>query len=293
MLVDGAPRLLPAGTVLYRISILAMTTQILNDEAREFTARAILVGQRIDLRALGSTQRLGGGPLAVSVRGGGAAILFRYGALVLFDVQPLEEDEFLRQLEPRVQAQAGEREVEQITVRIDPESKEVLEGNRVILKDTGTERLEIVADILSKSVVLARYESSVAQTFDRIEPFAAELTKEKAGSRMARELLSHLGSALLIEQQMVGRVQIDDTPEILWDRPDLERLFARLRDEFEIIERFTALNRKLELISRTVETALGLIQARRSLRVEWYIVILIVFEIMLTLYQMFWLGTRH
>ena len=32
---------------------------------------------------------------------------------------------------------------------------------------------------------------------------------------MARELLSHLGSALLIEQQMVGRVQIDDTPEIL------------------------------------------------------------------------------
>jgi uncharacterized Rmd1/YagE family protein len=91
----------------------------------------------------------------------------------------------------------------------------------------------------------------------------------------------------LIEQQMVGRVQIDDTPELLWDRPDLERLFARLRDEFEILERFTALNRKLELISRTVETALGLVQARRSLRVEWYIVLLIVFEIMLTLYQMF------
>jgi len=270
-----------------------MTTQLLSPEARELTGRALLVGQRIDLRALGSTARLGGGPLAVSVRGGGAAILFRYGAVVFFDVQPLEQDEFLRQLQPRVQSPATEQEFEQITVRVDPESKEVLEGNTVILKDTGAERLEIVADILSKSVVLARYESSVGQTFDRIEPFAAELTKERTGSRMARELLSHLGSALLIEQQMVGRVQIDDTPEILWDRPDLERLFARLRDEFEILERFTALNRKLELISRTVETLLGLIQARRSLRVEWYIVILIVFEILLTLYQMFWLGSRH
>jgi required for meiotic nuclear division protein 1 len=256
-----------------------MTTQLLSPEAREFTARALLVGQRIDLRALGSTARLGGGPLAVSVRGGGAAVIFRYGAVVFFDVQPL--------------GPATEPEVEQITVRVDPDSKEVLEGNTVILKDTGAERLEIVADILSKSVVLARYESSVGQTFDRIEPFAAELTKERTGSRMARELLAHLGSALLIEQQMVGRVQIDDTPEILWDRPDLERLFARLRDEFEILERFTALNRKLELISRTVETLLGLIQARRSLRVEWYIVILIVFEILLTLYQMFWLGVRH
>ena len=28
-----------------------MTTQLLSPEAREFTARAILVGQRIDLRA--------------------------------------------------------------------------------------------------------------------------------------------------------------------------------------------------------------------------------------------------
>jgi len=267
-----------------------MSTPLISSEAREFTARALLIGQRIDLRALGSTQRLAGGPLAVSVRGGGAAFLFRYGAVVLFDVQPLEQDEFIRQLQPRVQGATQEPEIEQIIVRLDPEAKEVLEGSTVILKDAVTERLEIVADILSKSVVLARYETTVSQTFDRIEPFAAELTKEGTGSRMARELLAHLGSALLIEHQMVGRVQIDDTPELLWDRPDLERLFARLREEFEILERFTALNRKLELVSRTAETALGLIQDRRSYRVEWYIVILIVFEILLTLYQLFWLG---
>jgi len=270
-----------------------MTKPLISAQTREFVARALLVGQRIDLRALGSTQRLGGGPLAVSVRGGGAAFLFRHGAVVLFDVQPLEQDEFLRQLQPRVQGPAAEPEVEQIELKIDPEAKEVLEGACVILKDTNPERLEIVADVLSKSVVLARYESTVAQTFDRIEPFAAELTKERTGSKMATELLSHLGSALLIEHQMVGRVQIDDTPELLWDRPDLERLFARLRDEFEIIERYTALNRKVELVSRTVETILGLMQARRSLRVEWYVVILIVFEILLTLYQLFWLGRGH
>ena len=258
----------------------------------EFTARALLVGQRIDLRALGSTQRLGGGPLAIPVRGGGVAILFRYGAVVLFDVQPLEQDEFLRQLRPRVEAPAAEPEVEQVTIRIDPEAKELLEGTTVLIKDPSTERLEIVADVLGKSVVLSRYESTIAQTFDRIEPFAAELSSERTGGRWARELIAHLGSALLIEQQMVGRVQIDDTPEILWDRPDLERLFARLRDEFEILERFTALNRKLELVSRTVETALGLLQSRRSLRVEWYVVILIVFEILLTLYQLIFLGTH-
>src|SRR5687767_11208771 len=107
-----------------------MTKPLLNVDSREFSARALLVGQRIDLRALGSgqlamAQRLGGGPLAVSVRGGGAAFLFRYGAVVLFDVQPLEQDEFLRQLKPRVENPAAEPEVEQVAIRIDAESKEV------------------------------------------------------------------------------------------------------------------------------------------------------------------------
>ena len=74
----------------------------------------------------------------MTLRGGGAAVIFRYGAVVLFDVQPLEQDEFLRQLEPRIQTAAAEREAEEITVRIDPDSKEVLEGNTVIVKDTGT-----------------------------------------------------------------------------------------------------------------------------------------------------------
>ena len=85
---------------------------------------------------------------------------------------------FCGSLSPEFKA-AAEPEAEQITVRIDPEAKEVLEGNTVILKDTGTERLEIVADILSKSVVLARYESTVAQTFDRIEPFAGRADQAK------------------------------------------------------------------------------------------------------------------
>ncbi|MBN2255575.1 MAG: RMD1 family protein, partial [Deltaproteobacteria bacterium] len=68
---------------------------------------------------------------------------------------------------------------------------------------------------------------------------------------------------------------------------DLERLYARLEDEYELRERHVALERKLELISKTAQTLLDMLQAKRTLRVEWYIVILILVEIMLTLYDMF------
>ena len=112
------------------------------------------------------------------------------------------------------------------------------------------------------------------------------------GARAARELLQNLGGALLAEHRVVAGTRVDDSPELLWDHPELERLWARLRDEFEIRERFAALHSKLNLISRTAETALELLQNRRALRVEWAIVGLIVFEIALTLVQ--WaLGVGH
>jgi uncharacterized Rmd1/YagE family protein len=60
----------------------------------------------------------------------------------------------------------------------------------------------------------------------------------------------------------------------------------RLADEYELRDRDRALDRKLEIISRTVETLLGLVQTRSSMRVEWYIVLLIVAELMLAAYSL-------
>jgi uncharacterized Rmd1/YagE family protein len=93
---------------------------------------------------------------------------------------------------------------------------------------------------------------------------------------------------LLIESRMVGRAQIGDKAELLWDHPELKGLNALLEDEFEIHERLAALDRKLELVARTERTIVDLISTRHSLRVEWYIVSLIVLEILLTIYQL-WL----
>ncbi len=63
-------------------------------------------------------------------------------------------------------------------------------------------------------------------------------------------------------------------------------LVIRLQNEYELKERHLDLERKLSLIAQTAETLLDILRNERSLRVEWYIVILIILEILLTLYQM-------
>jgi uncharacterized Rmd1/YagE family protein len=80
---------------------------------------------------------------------------------------------------------------------------------------------------------------------------------------------------------MTGRIEVSEKPELIWDYPEFERLYVRLEDEFELAERHAAIDRKLGLISKTAQTLLDLLHNRRSLRVEWYIVILIVVEIVI------------
>ena len=89
---------------------------------------------------------------------------------------------------------------------------------------------------------------------------------------------------LLTQHRMVGRVEVEEKPDVLWDHPELERLYARLEDEYELVERSRAMERKLALISETAGTLIELVHNQRSLRLEWYIIGLIGLELLLSLY---------
>jgi uncharacterized Rmd1/YagE family protein len=259
-------------------------------KSTEFAAQALFVGERIDVRGLESSDRLAVDPLVMRA-GDGLAVIFRCGAVVFFDVAPADVKSFLTRLQGRITQPYDGPEGETVRIRIDSEEREAMHDDTVFLHERSIPRLQIVADVLGKSVALAHYESRVAESFQRVEPVAVDLEQRGAGGRCVRELLRHIGGALRDELKMVGRVEVADKPDLTWDHPELERLFVRLEDEFEIRERHRVLERKLQLISHTAQTVLDLLQHRHSLRVEWYIVILIVVEIIIMLYEMLFRGT--
>jgi uncharacterized Rmd1/YagE family protein len=253
----------------------------------DFKARAVNVADRIDLRSWKAEDRLASNPLAVAVPGGGAAVLFRYGVVVFFDVTTEEEVAFLRQIAPLMAGVLAAPETEDVEVRVEARASEGMQGDRVILASDEIEKLQIVADVLSKSVLLAYYEAQLAGSFERIEPLARELDAHGHISGSARELSRHIGAMLLTGHTTVGRAAVGDKPDLLWEHPALEGFFNRLEDEFEIKERHATLGLKLDLIAHTAHTLVQLQEGRHMVRLELYIVILIVFEILLTLYDMF------
>ena len=248
---------------------------------------AMLLGERLDTRAFERNHPLGVAPLTVDVPGGGIAVLFRYGAVVLFGAPSAALDNFVASLKPLVTAAlpVPERDDARLLVRPEAEQPVDLAGN-IFLREKTTDRLQVVADILAKGLVLSHYETRIADIFDGIEPLAATLRETGRAGARSKELLRYIGDVLLMQQKMVGRVETGEKPELLWDHPELERLYMRLAEEYELRDRDRALDRKLDVISRTVETLLGLVQTRSSLRVEWYIVLLIVAELLLSTYPL-------
>jgi uncharacterized Rmd1/YagE family protein len=143
----------------------------------------------------------------------------------------------------------------------------------------------VIADALSKSVVLARDEREVSSVVEVVEPFARQLAEKGRAPEGRRAILKHIGNALLVQHRVSGRVAVADKPDVVWDRPVLDRLYTRLEDEYELKERAEALSRKLAVISDTAEVLTDMINTNRSLRLELIIVLLIMSEIVITAYQ--------
>lgn len=258
------------------------------------TARAILLGERLDTLGLERSDMLATTPLAFRIGEHGFVALFRYGVAVLAGLTPIEEDEILRGLRARVITPTEQREDETATIDISHDRDgQVPPGGPIYVVALTPERFLVIADVLAKSVSLARDEREVRNVFDIIEPVTSRLTTTGRTPGKRRELMRIIGRALMVQQRMAGRVAVDEKPDILWDAPIHERLFLRLEDEYELKERAGALTRKLEVIDESARAFTDLIDTERSLRLEWAIVLLIVFEVFFTLWQTFVLRLPH
>jgi len=243
------------------------------------------LGARIETRTLDG-ERVDPTAVGLSFGDGGRAVVFRFGSVVTFGGSEDERHTLLARIAPFVREPCELPETETAAIRLADASLEGVKEDTIVLRDGDTERLATVADVLAKSVALARYESAVAEGFGEIDSLARKLERTGRAPSRSRGLARRIGAALLMETQIVGRVEVEEKPELLWERPDLERLWELLVSEYELRERSRAMSRKLELAARATGTVLDLIQTRRALRVEILIVLLIVLEVVITLYEL-------
>lgn len=261
-----------------------MASEVAARLGNRFEVRAIHVGEFIDVKGIEPRLSLQL-PVIIEVAPSGYAVLLRHGAVVLFGIDPIQQERFLADLGKRVEDRYEKVETERAIVRVG--DADGAEPDAIIIKDVTIDRMQVIAEILGKSVILGRYESEIGDAFRKIEPLAVEMrdNPRKVAWKQS-QLVAQIGEAILAEHQLVGSAEIGEKPELLWENAELDRFYIRLEAEYEIRERHSALERKLAVVSGTARTMLELSQTKRSLHVEYYIVGLILFEIVLSIYEL-------
>ena len=263
--------------------------------AERITVRALVLGDRIDTAGLERTDTIATVPLAFHTGQKGFVALYRFGVAVLAGLSPLEEEDVVKRLAGRVGGARRDHEDEEsaiLEIAAETDDK-VPPGGPIVIKDLSEARFLVIADALAKSVALARDERRVNAVFDTIEPFAAELAANGKPPWRRRPMLKLIGQALLVQHRVSGRVAVEEKPDILWDRPDLERLYARLNDEYELDERAQTLKRKLDVIVETARALTDVIDADRTTRLEAIVIVLILAEVLISMFQILVVGSKH
>jgi uncharacterized Rmd1/YagE family protein len=256
---------------------------------REIRVRALQLGEHIDVKGLEREDAFSSVPLAFHTTGGGMAALFKSGAAVFFDMNPVDEEGMISSLSPRIVAPLDERETETVRLLVKPDEEEgVSSASGLQIKTADPDRLLLVAEALAMSVTLAYDERRIGLAFDRIDAVAQTLQQRRLPRSPQGSLLEQIGQAITLQQRLADRVDLDEKPDVLWDHPELERFWARLVDEYDLPQRGRAIARKLEVIRSTADTITDLMATRTSHRLEVYIIGLIAFEIGLSLYDHFW-----
>lgn len=247
-------------------------------ETPRLKVHALLLGDRLVADRSSNPDMVSSAPFCFR-KGEGYAVVFRYGALVLVGLAPAEEEAVLARYAQSPQPPIEEERVELVLA---PDQDEGLTADgRLQIRALTPAHVLVLADILAKSIALARYEREIAAVFDTIEPAAARLAVSGRIPSARKELLQLIGAALLAQHRVSGRIAFAEKPDALWDHPELERLYARLEDEYEIIERGTLLHGKVEVVASAAQTFTDMMDTARSVRLEVLIVVLILAELII------------
>lgn len=255
----------------------------LPDRGKLVASARVLAG-RIDTRALVEDNRK-----LLTRPNDGITFVFRYGAVVSITASIQSTQDIDAALHRYLRDPAGSIEAETAEINLTKHGGDrISEDGQIMLADGDEARLTLVAIVLARSAVLSRDEILVSQAFDRIAPLVADLRETGRTRFPVRQAMRLVGEVLAARHRVMATVQADERPDVLWDNPELDRLYARLEAEHELDDRAEVLERKFVALGDFAEVLLNIIQDKRAFRLELAIIALIAFEIVLALVNMHW-----
>jgi uncharacterized Rmd1/YagE family protein len=216
--------------------------------------------------------------------GDGELFLYHFGGVVFVDVPEPERLRALAQV-AAVLARRGKiflklRTAESFSVR-DGAARTRLDAGMLQLGQLTPERAGVIALIVAQSAAMELYEVEVDDIFARTQALGDSLERRGRVDLGTGKLTRFIGEAVSTRNEVLSVLHLLDKPDATWDDPEMDRIYGDLQAEFDLKDRYEALEHKLVAVQETLELVLDVERHRRMYLLELSIAVLILIELVL------------
>jgi uncharacterized Rmd1/YagE family protein len=95
-----------------------------------------------------------------------------------------------------------------------------------------------------------------------------------------------------VRNDVISTLALFDKPDDTWENEQLDRLWSGLRHMLELDDRYRGLEAKLRLFQENLVVLVDLARQRHTLLLEWAVMLLILFELAVMIFQIV-TGASH
>ncbi|MBZ5857216.1 RMD1 family protein [Flavihumibacter profundi] len=205
--------------------------------------------------------------------------VFKYGVVCFLDHSEVEMSGFLQLISPFCRNTLKERLSDEFEIETDA-SKFQLGFNKVSITEPDTEMLRLIMMHVSQSVALDHFEILTNQLLEEANSHTQVLEIKGKLDLSGTSLKRYIGKTLNLKNRIAENLYIFDSPEETWEDERLSKLDLGLKKTFDLQSRFRTIEEGLAIVKENLELFKDLLQYRKSMALEWIVIILIAVEVL-------------
>lgn len=208
-------------------------------------------------------------------------ILFKFGVFICWDVEFENIKFFMDFIKEYEINHFNFPFIEELNYTQENEFK--INFDTIYLNDLSSISKRAISQALAQNVKLDQFEKELLTSIENNSKIPLQLAHTGKINLTKKEISKKIGELFLVKSKMNLHYDLLDTPEFFWEYPEYESHYEKMIKYLDIKSRVEVLNKKLEIIQELLHVLGDEQKHRYSSFLEWIIIILIAFEIIINL----------
>ena len=212
----------------------------------------------------------------------GDVFIFAYGVLVFWQLTASERRDFFSKVKSFARTLLPKEVDDEFTFESGAE-KLFIKNDHVYLSDDNVMTRLAISHGIAQSTKLGQFEYQVQETISNTVHIPENIANTGSTQLTRKELAQLRGRLFITKSDIMLNYDLLDVPDFFWEYPELDHYYVIVADYLEIRQRVEVLSKKLETIHELFEMMADEQKHKHSSLLEWIIIWLIAFEILVFL----------